>query len=397
MSNIVKLMFVSGDNNHNKFYDIYTEGSNIRVEYGRVGATPQTCTYHASKKDSLIRSKLNKGYQDITHLFSESATSSKVDFLDISDRFIADLINKLMSYTKTNVSNNYNVSADKVTEKQIKEVQSLLNDLIIVKSNREANIILNDIYKSLPRKMKKVSDHLLNVDADFTYGKIEELVSNEQDLLDSMAQQVKQVELFDNNTDSKQTLLDAMGIEIFNVRKDQEDMIKNKLGSIQDKFVRGYRVENKKTQERFKKYVANKENKKTELLFHGTRNPSVLPIMQQGLLIRPSNAVYTGSMFDDGVYAADKAIKSYGYTSGKNSIWAKGTSNEAYMFLFEFHLGKQYVIERWESWMTKISTSTKFKGYDSVFAKGGFDLKNNEYVIYNSNACTPKYLIELRG
>jgi poly [ADP-ribose] polymerase len=32
-------------------------------------------------------------------------------------------------------------------------------------------------------------------------------------------------------------------------------------------------------------------------------------------MIRPSGAVYTGSMFGDGIYFADKAAKSIGYSS----------------------------------------------------------------------------------
>ena len=40
----------------------------------------------------------------------------------------------------------------------------------------------------------------------------------------------------------------------------------------------------------------------------------------------------------------------------------------------------------------------KAKGdYDSLFAKGGVDLKNNEYIVYNDNQCTIKYIIELKS
>jgi poly [ADP-ribose] polymerase len=45
--------------------------------------------------------------------------------------------------------------------------------------------------------------------------------------------------------------------------------------------------------------------------------------MQTGLLIRPSGAVHTGSMFGDGIYFADKAQKSIGYSSLSGSHWTK--------------------------------------------------------------------------
>ena len=34
--------------------------------------------------------------------------------------------------------------------------------------------------------------------------------------------------------------------------------------------------------------------------------------------------------------------------------------------------------------------------YDSLFAEGGIDLKNNEYIVYNEAQCTPRYLVEFK-
>jgi hypothetical protein len=41
---------------------------------------------------------------------------------------------------------------------------------------------------------------------------------------------------------------------------------------------------------------------KERLYWHGSRNENWFNIMQTGLLIRPSGAVHTGSMFGDGIY-----------------------------------------------------------------------------------------------
>jgi hypothetical protein len=35
------------------------------------------------------------------------------------------------------------------------------------------------------------------------------------------------------------------------------------------------------------------------------------------------------------------------------------------------------------------------EGYDTVFCRGGVDLRNDEHVIYDSSRCKIKYLIEL--
>ena len=37
------------------------------------------------------------------------------------------------------------------------------------------------------------------------------------------------------------------------------------------------------------------------------------------------------------------------------------------------------------------------EGYDSVFAKGGADLRNNEFIVYDGKQCTIAYIIEMRN
>ena len=54
--------------NNNKYYNLFPEGNQFRVEYGRVDATKTTAYYPMSKWDSQIKSKLKKGYQDVTDL-----------------------------------------------------------------------------------------------------------------------------------------------------------------------------------------------------------------------------------------------------------------------------------------------------------------------------------------
>ena len=398
MSRTAKLIFVS-DDNHNKYYNMIDNGSTISVEYGRVGATSMTASYPSSKWSSLHSSKLKKGYRDVTHLFTEAVSSSTVSFLDISDKLVSELISKLEAYTKKTVSTNYLVTADSVSEKQIKQAQMLLNDLLSVKNNRELNMLLLEVFQTIPRKMKKVQDHLYGENDTFRYSIIEEVVSKEQDLLDTMAQQVKQVELVADNKSDKLTLLDAMGLEIYNVTPDQEKQIKRKLANLSDNYICGYKVVNKKTHERFTKFINKSSNKETDLFFHGSRNENWLPILQTGLLLRPTNAVVTGKMFGYGSYFADKAQKSWGYTSAHGSYWAKGSANEAFMALFNVHLGNKLHVKRHESWCSSMDLNKlKAKGkYDSLFAEGGIDLRNNEYIVYTEDQSTVEYLVQMRG
>jgi len=103
-------------------------------------------------------------------------------------------------------------------------------------------------------------------------------------------------------------------------------------------------------------------------------------------------------MFGDGIYFADKAIKSLGYTSLKGSYWASGSSNRGFLAIFKVHMGNSLVIKKYGSWCHELSEEyLKKKGrYDSVFAKGGADLRNDEMIVYNSGQCTVSYLVSVR-
>ena len=35
--------------------------------------------------------------------------------------------------------------------------------------------------------------------------------------------------------------------------------------------------------------------------------------------------------------------------------------------------------------------------YNSLFAEGGADLRNNEYIVYNQNQCNVKYIVEVNA
>ncbi len=150
---------------------------------------------------------------------------------------------------------------------------------------------------------------------------------------------------------------------------------------------------------KFDAYVNKSKNQKSNLFFHGSRNENWLPILQTGLILRPTNAVITGKMFGYGTYFADKAQKSWGYTSARGSYWAKGGANEAFMALFKVHTGDQLEVQRHQGWMSQLDEKKlKAKGaYDSLFARGGADLRNNEFIVYNEAQTTVEYLIQMKG
>lgn len=102
------------------------------------------------------------------------------------------------------------------------------------------------------------------------------------------------------------------------------------------------------------------------------------------------------SWFDDGIYFANDADKSMGYTDGGR--WAGGgNASYTYLGVFSVHLGKQLHIHRHDSTCYKIGSKCKSDGYDSVYAHKGQSLRKDELIIYNASQCTVKYLVELKN
>ena len=398
---IAKLIFVEGNSNKNKFYNMTLSGDVLTCEYGRVDSTKQTVTYTAREWDKKYSEKMKKGYEDVTHLFKTITTDSQnqKSLVKISDSEVEKMISKLMSYANTQINANYNVSSKSVTQLQIDQAQNLINTIasMIGGSVSELNLKLESLFKVIPRKMKKVSDYLISTDNSGGRSSEEEakrIIQEEQILLDTMAANVS-MDLADTNTDtsssSDETLLDAIGIKMTVVTPAEEKMLKNLLGEVKSKYSKAFVVSNEKTTKTFNGKLTNKE-----LLFHGSRNENIISIMKTGLLIRPASAVYTGSMFGDGIYFANKARKSLGYTSLKNSYWTKGNSDCGYMIVFEVALGNQKHIHKHTSACSRLSKkSLSSEGYDSVFAHKGADLLNDELVVYDGSQCNIKYLIEL--
>lgn len=416
MGKEVRLIMITAENN-NKFYNM-KENSNgtFTAEYGRVGANPQSTTKSMSQWDKVYREKTGKGYVDQTDLFIEESvttldplvTSDKKnivkDFLPSRSNAVISIVKKLQGYAKGSIEQNYTVSSEQVTQKQVERAQAVLDEIVkfdLTQQNiQEFNKKLIEFFGIVPRKMKQVKEHLVSIDDDLTERK-NSIISEEQATLDVMAGQVamnvniKESEDDTTHQDDEMDLIKASGLDIVEVTDVAIiDKIKSMMANNAYKFKQAFEVKNINTQNQYDSNIKTVKNAKEELFWHGSRNENWWSIITSGLVIRPSNAVYTGSMFGDGIYFADKFQKSYGYTSGRNSYWAKGNSNEAMLALYSVHVGEQKIIKKHDSSCYKLSHSILSKdGYDSVFAQGGIDLVNNEYIVYQSHQSTVKYLV----
>jgi len=405
MPRVAKLICVEGDGNHNKFYDM-TENADgsITSVWGRVDVTSTTTHYPVGKKkwETLLKSKIRKGYFDVTSL--RSATTTKVDFSDLGNTPVAALVKELQGYANKSVSENYTISAEAVTPQMIDAAQLIMNDLVplitIGQSTKEVNDKFLEMYRIIPRKMKNVRFHILDTKTitKENLADAQKLLANEQATLDVMQGQVG-VSTAQKKNDPKKslTILDAVGISIEIPTGEEVEKIRKLLGQNQHQFKKAFRVINKRTQEIFDRCLAGASNKSSVGFWHGSRNENWWSIMGSGLILRPTNAVLSGSMYGKGLYAADKAQKSIGYTSLRGSYWAGGNSSKGILAIFEFHTGNQYHAKRYEGWMSNFTYHKlrELGNYDSVFAHGGYDLRNNEFIVYKEDQTTIKYLVEI--
>lgn len=422
-----KLIHVSVDNgmtdNSNKVY-IMEELSDgrIKCEYGRVGKN-MTTVYKSSREwDKIVREKTSskKGYTDVTDLLAEPVVddskpvNNKVD--SIKDDIVRKLVDELMSFANKSIQRNYKVTQEAVSEQQVNAAQEVINAisslLVLGVDKKHVNDMLLKLYTIIPRRMDNVKSHLIgDVNSDTDLENAQRIIGSEQSALDTMAGQVelikqqkdaakKAAEAEANGVEEEVeevTILDQMGLSI-EVENNTEtlDLIKKLMGPNVNQMKKVYKVVNNKTQAKFDKNLEKASVKKKRLYWHGSRNENWFNILQTGLLIRPSGAVHTGSMFGDGIYFADKAQKSIGYSSLRGSYWAHGGDNKAFLALFDVHLGNQKEILHHDSSCYKLSDNVlKKDGYDSVFAKGGADLRNNEFIVYKPEQCTVSHLIEI--
>lgn len=412
----VYLIKVEPDANNNKYYRMIEQGDGtFKAEYGRVGGHMSVEVYPMSKWDSKYREKLSarKGYVDKTHLFEEEIAADekkpgkKQTINEITDKVVAKLINDLRGFAKVSVQENYIVSSEKVTQKMVDEAQVLVDtithQLKVGQEIEPLNKVLVELFQVIPRKMAHVRDYLFEGKEIKTAKDLQmaqQIIAKEQATLDVMAGQVNTNTKLDVKTakPSEKNILESMGLVIAEAPQSDIPGILKLMGSNKDQFVKAYVVTNLKTQERFDKNLVSAKNKTLDVFWHGSRNENWWSILGTGWMLRPANAVISGKMFGYGIYWANKFQKSLGYTSYRGSYWARGSSDRAYLALAAVHVGQQLKIKNHESWCYDLSWNNLRKRgeYDSLYAQGGADLRNDEFIVYQEPQCTVKYLIEVK-
>lgn len=413
------LILVDPNNNgvdSNKFYKMAGNGDNtFTVEYGRVGATPQTKTYPMSKWNSTLSSKLKKGYVDRSDLMQEVIADSKIEdksngvdeFGLVQNLSVREVVKRLWDYANKTIQSAYSVRAEAVTQAMIDAAQEKIDYIAANYKNwsvEEFNKNLNELFIIVPRKMKRVSDCLVSDSSEY-----DKKLSEEQSLLDTMAGQVYKPKAKIADTDSEikasESILQKMGITMEEATKEDIAKIKKAMGDSAGKFYKAWRVTNLETEKNYQKFTTENNIGNVKLLCHGSRNQNWFNILKMGLKIRPAGAIATGSMFGLGIYWSNPekykggVAKSIGYTS-LGGYWTRDYQNCGFLAFFDVAIGDS---------VDAYSFDSKYYSYNlerlkkdnpkawSLWAHGNTSmLRNDEIIVYDDRQMTIRYLVEIR-
>ena len=132
----------------------------------------------------------------------------------------------------------------------------------------------------------------------------------------------------------------------------------------------------------------NYENSTTphQEVWHGTSQANCLSILKSGLKTSPpSTAAIAGKMFGNGIYGAINSSKSLGYTFGR---WGQGgVGDSGWLFVCSFAMGNTHIA---------YNSCNKPSGHDSVWAKAGRGLYNDELIVYRNSQVKVNYLLECK-
>ena len=362
----------------NKIFRMLSTENRIDVEFGHIGNKLYKKSYPLSVWDEIYQEKIKCGYVDQTGLLN----NNNVVTLKLSQtESINEVLENLRAISRQMIFDNYRGNMVNVSEEAINKSKELLKKLEITENVYDFNSILFELFSMIPRKMNNVIQNTAKDQDDFY-----KIIERENDLLRNL-QVLK--------TDSVSPDIPIICREC---TSDEITKIRSMLDtSSLRKFKRAWSVNNPEIDQKFSSYMKKNNIKKTRELFHGSRSENWWSILTTKLLLQPSNVVKSGAMFGRGIYFADKADKSMGYTSIRDSRHAAGKSDKGYLAIYEVATGHEYDVKIWKSSMTDLNESSfirEHKDCNSLHAHAGVNLINDEYIVYNENACRIKYFLE---
>ena len=312
-------------------------------------------------------------------------------------QIIDENIHNISSMTSLKLtSNGFETPLGPVTKEHVqkaKEPLELLKNLLVdgklnqdLRSVKENN---NKYFSLIPHPFGskiKIEDWILD----------ERKLSEEFELLDNLESAVQMGSALQNTSQQKNAL--GSDIDILDDKK-EFDRIEKYIYNSRAHNHQGTDVYRYKVKQIFKIRIPNERNRfeviknqydNEKELFHGSKNCNILSIVKSGLIIPPCNASgVTGRMMGNHIYFACNSTKSMNYCTNFWNRSHTSKNDNIFLFLSNVRLGKILTV-------FKSTPSGIPKGHDSIWAKAGRDLYNDEFVINKLEQHTLTYMVELK-
>lgn len=315
-------------------YHSMEEWDDTLNKYQRMGAEIQETTKKVSKKIS---------------------SSTKESFTSLDDQEVQEFLDFLRSYQEEFLQQSFTMSVTDVSDERLEAASKILQQMVTAVEDLKngGNGISVSMFNDLRHKLHmKIPRAIANVRKDDAKRKteFEEKVKEDLSFYEFFKEQVEMARS-EKKTFKSQTILKAFDLQM-SVLKDKDEIkrIKDMMGGNRSQVSRIFAVNNNKTEKFFNNYCKKKnlslENGGVTELFHGSGTENWWSIFANGLYLKPEALGITicGKAFGHGIYFANKAQKSIGYTSYCGSYWKGGNDNKAYLAIFKVATGEVYDI-----------------------------------------------------
>lgn len=404
--------------NNYKYWNakLFDDG-NWSAEWARVGAkNPDSGTWNESDKtmDSVVRSKLKKGYshqKTVGEAVASSGTGSIVRNSDLHSiakaqilkssnpvldrlikRFVDANVHKITASTQITYNSTtglFTTPLGIVTMDGLTEARDLLAKLAPRVRRRQfgtdTDAILCQYLRIIPQSlgMKRYTTETVVPD--------DNAIQKQNDLIDSLESSYQAMTTTPTTVTQPTKKQEQVFMVDMDVLTDQSERARlERYFETSKKRQHGY--DNVRVREIFRVNIHEMTNgfevgtTPVKEVFHGTSQANCLSILKSGLKVSPpSTAAIAGKMFGNGIYGAINSTKSLGYTFNR---WGQGGVGDAgWLFICDFAMGKIYTTQ---------SSCDKPSGHDSVWAKAGYNLNNDELIVYRNRQVKVKYLLECK-
>jgi poly [ADP-ribose] polymerase len=401
--------------NNNKFWRgiCYSDGTGAS-EFGRVGYNAQTCDYPSHAViESKMRQKLKKGYTPLKTVENTAMTnpiasrdvgnhelrqiarsqlikSSNPTLDRLIDRLVQANVHKITSSTQITFNSStglFSTPLGIVTPEGITEARNLLpriNQRIAMQdwSSPDISRLVSTYLRIVPQAVG-MKLNIQNLFPDL------QAIQKQSDLLDSLesSYQAMQSQPAPATNGKPVEKVFAVDMDVLNDTRERDRINRWYESSKKDMHNYGGIKIREIYSVNLHEMTNGYENRTSphEEVWHGTSQANCLSILKSGLKCSPpSTAAIAGKMFGNGVYGAKNSSKSLGYTLGR---WGQSTGDSGWLFVCDFAMGKTH---------TAHGSCNPPHGYDSIWARAGRGLYNDELIVYRNSQVKIKYLLECK-